>query len=212
MIPRNQHQWTAAVDLLNLIPAQTVSTAEVDGAGVDLIDHHGNAIVTLDASASTTGTVTVKVQSSPAASKVTSKTFTGTGTGRLEIEAGPDPVAENITLTALTDVTTFSVVGSVSGALGTATVGTRFSCAQVKLLIMSGGTAFVAGDHWVCPTTARTWTDVATLAAITTAAKNLKATINLDASIRYLRSIAVPSGTTPSSIVSVNLLAPIQSA
>ena len=55
--------------------------------------------------------------------------------------------SEVITLTALTP-TTFSVVGSLTGALGTATVGTPFTSAVINLTITAGGSAFVAGDNF----------------------------------------------------------------
>ena len=206
---QNQHQWVGAVDVLSLIPTQAVSTTEVDGAGLDLANHNGNAVAVLDAAASTTGIVTVKLQTSPDANKITSQTYAGTGNGKLEVVAGPDPVAETITFTA-SGATTFAVSGSVSGSLGNLTVGTRFTKPQVVAMIEAGSTAFVNTDVFTVPTTARTWTDLATLAAITTAAKLVKAIVNLDGAFRYLRAIAVPSGTTPSSALSVNLIAPTQ--
>jgi flagellar hook protein FlgE len=52
--------------------------------------------------------------------------YTGTGNGTItNVAAGAGAVAETITITAV-DATHFSVSGSVSGALGTATVGTPF--------------------------------------------------------------------------------------
>lgn len=76
------------------------------------------------------------------------KTFTGTGTGDLINYKGKSgTVAQTITLTA-TSATSFSVVGSVSGSLGTATVGTPFTSAQIDFTITAGGTAYVAGDVW----------------------------------------------------------------
>ena len=213
MIPQNQHQWASAVDLLNLLPTQTISgSSAVDGAGHDLIDHHGTALAILDAEASATGQVAVKLQTAPDTDQVTraSVTYAGTGNGHLSVAAGPDPVAENITFTA-SSATSFAVAGSVSGALGTLTVGTAFSKPQVNAYIAAGSTPFVSGDVFTVPTTARTWTDGPTLATVTAAAR-AKGTINLDTSGRYVRAVATPSGTTPSSVLSVNLLAPIQSA
>lgn len=73
-------------------------------------------------------------------------TFTGTGTGRLTAYVGKTAtVTETITVTASTS-TTFAVVGTVSGALGTATVGTPFTSSVIDFTITAGGTAFVAGD------------------------------------------------------------------
>ena len=54
-------------------------------------------------------------------------------------------VDEIITCTA-TDATHFAVVGSVSGALGTAAVGTPFTCAVCSFTITAGATAWAAPD------------------------------------------------------------------
>lgn len=76
------------------------------------------------------------------------KKLVGTGNGDLVNYAGKTgSVAQTITLTA-TSSTSFSAVGSVSGSLGTVTVGTPFTSAQVDLTITAGGTAYVAGDVW----------------------------------------------------------------
>lgn len=56
---------------------------------------------------------------------------------------------ETWTVTA-TSATSFTVVGSVSGAQGTATVGTQYtSAAGLDFLISAGSVAFVAGDKFV---------------------------------------------------------------
>jgi flagellar hook protein FlgE len=68
------------------------------------------------------------------------------------LAANAATVAQNIVLTA-TSATQFSVVGSVSGALGTATVGTPFTSGQLDLTIAAGSTAFAAGDTITVPTT-----------------------------------------------------------
>ncbi|MGA3347768.1 MAG: flagellar hook protein FlgE [Candidatus Sulfotelmatobacter sp.] len=61
-------------------------------------------------------------------------------------------VPQTITLTA-TSATTFSVVGSVSGNLGSATVGTPFTSPQLDFTINAGTTAFATGDTITVPTT-----------------------------------------------------------
>lgn len=61
-------------------------------------------------------------------------------------------VAQTVTLTA-TSATQFSVVGSVSGALGTATVGTPFTSGQLDFTVNAGSTAFAVGDTISIPTT-----------------------------------------------------------
>jgi hypothetical protein len=73
-------------------------------------------------------------------------TYAGTGTGRLTGYLGTATTAtETITVTA-TSATSFTVVGTVSGSLGTATVGTPFASSVISFTITAGGTAFVAGD------------------------------------------------------------------
>lgn len=80
--------------------------------------------------------------------------YTGTGTGTLTAwDGGASSVSETFTITA-TSATSFSVVGSVSGSIGTATVGTLFTHAKLTFTITAGGTAFVAGDVFkinTCP-------------------------------------------------------------
>src|ERR1700728_222268 len=67
-------------------------------------------------------------------------------------EATAATEAQTVTLTA-TSATTFSVVGSVSGAMGTATVGSPFTSGQLGFTIAAGSTAFATGDTITIPTT-----------------------------------------------------------
>lgn len=84
-------------------------------------------------------------------------TFTGTGSGRLRNYIGTaSSVAETITVTA-TSSTSFTVSGSVSGSLGTATVGTQYSGTKCAFLIQAGNVAFVSGDQFRFNTSPR-WT------------------------------------------------------
>ena len=71
--------------------------------------------------------------------------FIGTGNGTIEALGGSAGVVETITVT-FTSATAFGVVGSVSGSLGTGTVGTAFTSTKANLTITAGGTAFVSGD------------------------------------------------------------------
>lgn len=88
------------------------------------------------------------------------KKFTGTGTGDLNAYIGTaTSVAETFTLTA-TSSTNFTVVGSVSGALSDATVGTPYTSAKIDFTITAGGTAYVSGDVWTI-NTAPPWTRLA---------------------------------------------------
>jgi len=84
-------------------------------------------------------------------------TYAGTGDGTLTAySGGASSVAETFTITA-TSSTSFNVVGSVSGSIGPATVGTPFAHAKIEFLISAGGTAFVAGDEFELAT-APPWT------------------------------------------------------
>jgi flagellar hook-basal body protein len=78
--------------------------------------------------------------------------YTGTGNGTMSaVAGGATSVAETITMTA-TDATHFTVSGSVSGVLGTATAGTAFTSGQIGFTIAAGSTAFVAGDKFTVAT------------------------------------------------------------
>lgn len=71
--------------------------------------------------------------------------FVGTGNGTISAQGGSASVAETITVT-FTSATAFGVVGSVSGSLGTGTVGTPFVNSKTNFTVTAGGTAFVATD------------------------------------------------------------------
>jgi hypothetical protein len=83
--------------------------------------------------------------------------YSGTGDGLLTAySGGASSVAETFTITA-TSATVFDVVGSISGDIGDATVGTPFSHAKLEFLILAGGTAFIIGDAFTI-STAPKWT------------------------------------------------------
>ena len=84
--------------------------------------------------------------------------FTGTGNGTIAALGGSAGVAEVITVT-FTDATHFGVVGSVSGSLGTGTVGVAFTSTKANLTITAGGTAFVSGDAFTFAVTPK-WTSL----------------------------------------------------
>jgi hypothetical protein len=79
--------------------------------------------------------------------------FAGTGNGILTLVAlGGTPVTDAFTITA-TDATHFTVIRKSDGvSLGTATVGTTFSHAQVVFKINTGTIAFIAGDAFLIQT------------------------------------------------------------
>ncbi len=83
-----------------------------------------------------------------------SPSYTGAGNGAISgLAGGSASVAETYTITA-TDATHFSVTGSVSGVLGTATVGTAFTSNQIGFTIAQGATPFQAGDTFTVATAA----------------------------------------------------------
>ena len=177
-----------------LTTLRTPAAISADGntAGVDCRSLIGQGALILTAlnTAGTNPTLAVKLQGTQDADVVTSVTpgaNTGNGTCT-QVYGGPDAVAENITLT-FSNATTAAVVGSVSGALGNATVGTLFSNANVEFLLAAGSAAWIGGDTIVIVTTARTYADVAggAFTGLTTGASIQKKAINFDQLPRYLR-------------------------
>lgn len=82
--------------------------------------------------------------------------YAGTGDGTLTgIEAAPAAVTETWTLTCTAGgpTGTFSVVGSVSGAMADATVGTPYSAPLIKFLISDGTIDFTVGKTFTIPVT-----------------------------------------------------------
>jgi flagellar hook-associated protein 2 len=80
--------------------------------------------------------------------------YVGVGDGTISgLAGGTASKAETFTITA-TDATHFDVTGSVSGSLGTATVGTPFSSNKISFAITAGNTDFQAGDQFTVATTA----------------------------------------------------------
>lgn len=72
--------------------------------------------------------------------------YTGTGNGRITGLIGTSSsVQETLTVT-FSSATAFSVAGSVTGAMGSGTVGTAFAHARAAFTITAGSTAWVAGD------------------------------------------------------------------
>lgn len=73
-------------------------------------------------------------------------TYTGTGNGTLTGALGTSTsVQETITVT-FTSATAFGVVGSVTGSMGTGTVGSPFTHARAIFGVAAGSTAWVSGD------------------------------------------------------------------
>jgi len=72
--------------------------------------------------------------------------YAGVGDGTITLLIGTgSSVVETITIT-FTSSTAFDVVGSVTGALGSGTVGVAFTSSVVDFTIVAGGTAWAAAD------------------------------------------------------------------
>jgi hypothetical protein len=91
--------------------------------------------------------------------------FTGAGNGAISgpiagqsAIGGSASVAETITI-AFSSSTAFSVTGSVSGSIGTGTVGAPFTSTKINFTITAGGTPFSSGDQFTVATTAP-WTSL----------------------------------------------------
>lgn len=87
----------------------------------------------------------------------------GVGNGTISAwDGGASSISETFTLTA-TSATNFTVVGSVSGSLGNATVGTQFTHAKLTFMLTAGSTAFQSGDTFTINTCAP-WTSLRSVA------------------------------------------------
>jgi hypothetical protein len=180
---------------LTTLQAPASISADGNTAGVDCrsLIGQGGLILTALNTAGTNPTLAVKLQGTQDADVVTSVTAgSNTGTGRCtQVYGGPDAVAEDITVTIKSGATTASVVGSVSGALADATIGTLYQSAKVEFLLTQGGAAFVENDSFVIVTTARTYADVSggAFTGLTGAsqASIQKLNIDCDKLPRYLR-------------------------
>jgi flagellar hook protein FlgE len=107
-------------------------------------------------------------------------------------------IPQTITMTA-TSATQFSVVGSVSGALGTATVGTPFTSGQLNFTIAAGSTAFATGDTITVPTTPFTLSDITAIPITGFADGATNQTFNwnvLSGTTPTITQVASPSTTT----------------
>ena len=125
--------------------------------------------------------------------------FAGVGNGTISaVTAGAGSAAETVTITAV-DATHFSVVGSVSGALGTATVGTPFTSGQLNFTLTAGATPFVAGDTFTVATTAGTLGNIAAVPinGFADGAANMTFNWNvLNGTTPLLTQVAGPSSTS----------------
>lgn len=200
--------YFAAAAVATVIKAPAAVAADATGSGVDINNYQGELllITALFNTAGTNPTMAVKFQASTTLNVIDSVAYAGTGNGTCtEVSGGPDTVEEDITVT-FSNATTAAVVGSVSGSLGNATVGTRFTSSKISFLLTAGSTAFVNTDAFTIGTLAQTYADIsgATIAnpgAVKTIARTV---INSDKIGRYIRPVFDIGGTdNPSYLIGI---------
>lgn len=191
--------YFAGASALATIKAPSAVAADGHSPGVDLAPFNGALAMLLSVAntAGTTPTMDVKLQQADDVDVVGAVSYSGTGNGTLtELWGGPDSVAENITVT-FSSATDFAVAGSVTGAIGTGTVGTRFISPQLSFLAFAGTTAFVNTDAFTVTVSARSYADIAgaTFTRATTGAGFQRLKIESDPLGRYLRAALDIGGT-----------------
>ena len=191
-------QFTSA-STATVIKAPAAVTADANGAGVDISNYSG-LVMLLAAIFNTAGsspTLAAKYQTSTDGDYVGEISYIGTGTGNLtELASGPDTVAEDFTIT-FSSATSAAVVGSVSGSLGTATVGTKFTSTKISFLLTAGSTAFVNTDAFAVSTTAQAYTDIAgaTIANPGSTSTIVRTVVDSDKLGRFIRPVFDIGGT-----------------
>jgi len=204
-MPKEDYFSGGAVQQVLKTPASV--TADSNAAGVDIRDYKGECMVVANIlnTAGTAPTMDVKIQAAEDADVIDTVGYTGTGDGTCtEIEGGPDAVAEDITVT-FTSATSADVVGSVTGAIGTATVGTKFTSPQINFLLTAGATAFGLSDVFTIGVLARTYTNKVTFTQVAAAASIQKKTINVDEIGRFIRANFDIGGTGPAYTIGIAL-------
>lgn len=186
----------------SLVTLKTPASVTADGytPGVDILPYSGALCILLAAlkTAGTNPTMDIKLQTASDSKLVGTVSYTGTGNGKLtEVVGGADTIAEDITVT-FSSATAFAVAGSVTGAIGTGTVGTRFTSPQFSCLVFAGSTAFVNTDAFTVPMSARTYTDItgAAFTRVTTGAGFQRLKVESDGLGRYLRAALDIGGTS----------------
>lgn len=167
-------------------------TADGNSVGLDIADFRGEVMVVLTgkSNAGTNPTMACKLQHAQDTDRITSVTpgsNTGNGTCT-QVYAGPDSVAETITV-SFTNATTFTVTGGTTGAMAGGTVGTLYQTQQVEFMITAGSAAFINGDTFAIVTTATTYSDVGSGAftGMTSTGSIQRLAVNSDKLGRYLR-------------------------
>jgi hypothetical protein len=193
-------------------PLDPVSiTADQNTAGFDVTPYVGTVCFILAAlnTAGTDPTLDVALESSNEENLIGTITYSGTGNGKLtEVWAGPDAIAENITVT-FSSATAFAVAGAETGAIGTGTVGTRFTSPQLSFIAFAGSTAFVNTDAFTVPVSARTYeaVDGAAFETVEDGTGIQRLAVEVDSLGKYLRFALDISGTdNPAYTVGIGML------
>lgn len=180
---------------LTTLDSDVSVTADGNSAGLDTRSLSGQGAIVFSAFniAGTNPLLDVKIQGSADLDKVTSVTpGTNTGNGTCtQVYAGPDSVAQTVTVTIKSGGTTFTVVGGTSGTHAEGSVGELYSNAVIEFMVTAGSVGFVENDSFAIVTTARTYADVAGLAFTqvdsTAVGVPEKIAFNFDQAPRYLR-------------------------
>lgn len=191
--------YFAAASTATVIKAPASVTADANGPGIDISSYDGDLMLigSINNIAGTTPTMNIKFQTAAEANVVITNSYTGTGNGTItEVAGGADSVAEDITI-HMDSATAFTVTGSTSTAIGTGTVGTKFTSTKIEFLITAGSAAFVHTDAWTIHTHARTYTDITGAAFAEVAAANniQRNVVNSDGLGRWIRPVYDIAGT-----------------
>lgn len=198
-MPTETYFAAASTALTLLTPASVTATAAKPAVDIANFDRDFMVVLTALNTAGTNPTLAVKLQHAQDVNVIGTVAYVGTGDGTItEVEGGADAVAEDITVT-FSNATTAAVVGATSGALGTATVGTKFTSAYVSFLLTAGAADWVNTDAFTIPVSARTYADVTgggfTTVSGAAATSIQKKSFNCNKLGRYLRAHATIGGT-----------------
>lgn len=199
--------YADASTLLKITNPITCSVSSYATAAVDKQDYSGEVIL-INAATIQSGTarLDMKLQHATDSDNIGAITYSGTGNGKItQCEACGDAVTETITV-HLASATSATVTGSVSGAIGTATVGTVFTSPQITFLLVAGSTAFVHTDEFSIAVTGRIYSDVdgTAIHQLHSAATASISTypVNISACGRYIRTLVEQASDTVSVITS----------
>lgn len=155
--------YFAAASTAVPIVAPTEVSATGYSVGVDTSNFVGKAMLVTGIvnTAGTDPTLEVAFETSDAINVLDGDiTFAGDGDGTLtQLYGGPATAEETITLT-FTKATEATVAGSITGSIGTATVGEVFTSDYVTFLLTAGATPFAKDDEFSFDVLEQTYTAI----------------------------------------------------